>query len=140
VTRREGLRVSRRRGRATAGLIASVVIGAALVSAVLVRDWANPKNYDLAVSRACLRKSATVSEIPRGEGIFVFPGFWVRFPGEPEEKELGLYFASSTDEAKSAETPDSERLQRRRNVLADREASAPWDKRVSRCLRVRGSR
>jgi len=120
--------------------IALVVLVASFVAMVVVRAWANPENYDLAATRACLKGSARIIPIPRGDGIWVFPGFRARFPGGGIKNEVALYFASSTDEAKSAQVPDSDRMQRRRNVLTEWVASASWDERVVRCLRERSRR
>jgi hypothetical protein len=114
-----------------------LVVGVGAIAAV--RDWANPPNYDLAASRTCFEKHATVKAIPKGAGLWNFPGLRVRFPGETRQSETRLYFASSTDEAKSAEVPDSERMQRRRNVLSEWSAYSAWDPRVTRCLRERRS-
>jgi hypothetical protein len=48
-----------------------------------------------------------------------------------------LYFAPSTSKARSNETPDSDRMLRRRNVLSDRIADfAHWDRRILRCFRT----
>lgn len=131
---------ARRRARARVLVIALAVLVVSFAAMAVVRARANPENYNLAATRACLNESARISPIPRGGGIWVFPGFRAQFPGGGIKNDTALYFASSTDEAKSAEVPDSERMQRRRNVLTERVASASWDERVVRCLRERPRR
>ena len=135
LTTRERLRRQKLvRRRVLAAVTAALVALVGLVYLTFVRL---PKTYDLAATRGCLSRSAAVRDIPLGEGFWLVPGFTVRFRGDGPNDELGLYFAPSIDEAQSAETPDSERMQRRRNVLSEWVASAPWDRRVIRCLQER---
>jgi hypothetical protein len=138
---RERLRRQRRaRRRAAAGVF--IVLGAAVAVAAAVRYLelrAMPEPYDLAASRRCLSKTAVVRRLRVG-GDWVFPGLAVRFRDDGPEEVLNLSFAPNVEAAKAAEVLDSERLQRRRNVVNfEFVADAPWDPRVVRCLRERAS-
>ena len=94
----------------------------------------DPPPYDAAATRACLSSLAHVAPVQRlWSG---YPFITVRFPHTRTDEEWNLVFAPSTSAARSSEMPDSERLLRRRNVLAaDRLAGAPWDPRILRCLK-----
>jgi hypothetical protein len=119
-------------------LVAAITV-LALAGAAYWAFGRTPDSYDLAASRACLTRTAVVREVPRRERLFpAYPGLSIRFRSEPPT-HVAIYFAPNNDEAASASLSGSERLQRRRNVLGEYLADAPWDRRVLGCLRERGS-
>ena len=135
---RQDLARRRLRRRRSWQLVAAVAGVAVLVVAFpLARraDRSETSAYDLAATRACLAAIATVQHVRTESGIWTYPAIAVRFPDAAAHRSWELYFAPSAAAARDSETPDSERLMRRRNVLADRPAEVEWDERILRCLR-----
>jgi hypothetical protein len=123
-----------RRSLALAGL-GILFAGVGLLLALgLARHSRHAKTYALAATRACLSKTAKIEDVPPGQGQWSFPGFYVDFAGDSFDDPPALYFAPTVGEAKSKDTPDSDRMQRRRNVLVTVPAYLPWDRRIVRCL------
>lgn len=83
-----------------------------LLALGFVRHGHHAKIYDLAATRACLSKTAKIEDVPLGQGQWSFPGFYVGFPGDNFEDSpaLALYFAPTVGQAKSKDTPDSDRM------------------------------
>jgi hypothetical protein len=137
-------RLARRRlRRRRSWLVTAAAAGIALVGGFAIAqlgDQGEPARYALSPTRACLSRAADVQKVPVGRGTLTYPGIEVRFAGPSAETGgdlhvWDLYFAPSVAAARASETPDSERLLRRRNVIANRVSGAGWDGRILRCFR-----
>lgn len=132
---RQELARRRLRRRRRWQLTAAVAGLAVVLGGLAMARRSEPPDYALAPTRACLSAVATVREVPEGSGRWTYPAISFRFPDAAPDDGWELYFAPSVAAARASETPDSERLLRRRNVLAGRVAEAAWDERILGCLR-----
>ena len=133
----EQARLRRRRALRKALGVAGVCVALAATGLAFKTLKHDPSPYDAAATRACLSSRAQVTPLRRTWGGW--PSMTVRFPHTQPDEEWNLVFAPSTSAAKRDEMSDSERLLRRRNVLADEAGAPSWDPRILRCLKPRPS-